>query len=236
MSARQGGCRKLSRSSLECLALLRTPRVGREQARHLRQHRQQGIARGGARGHRTTELAQEQDRSRLASVVGALPVPGAIGITAPECLVHRVAEPGGIDPAPAFEISKKQLHGMEQVGCMVESLTQANAGRGSGSRGGGGRRHDGSLGGWGRTEPRALSQSGSARPVRTFPLALEGNSPAMSAEATRSLQKKGPLRSRGRGCIALVAAHSLWRLPAGSADGPRAGTPICKERCSGAPR
>jgi hypothetical protein len=32
-----------------------------------------------------------------------------------------------------------------------------------------------------------------------------------------------------------MAAHSLWRLLAGSADGPRAGAPTCKERCSGAP-
>jgi hypothetical protein len=193
MSARQGGCRKLSRSSLECLALLRTPRVGREQARHLRQHRQQGIARGGARGHRTTELAQEQDRSRLASVVGALPVPGAIGITAPECLVHRVAEPGGIDPAPAFEISKKQLHGMEQVGCMVESLTQANAGRASGSRGGGGRRHDGSLGMKGSEGAPGSLSIPAGPPCPGLALPLE----ARPFAACRVPAQESPLRSRG---------------------------------------
>ena len=46
------------------------------------------------RAHGRTEFAQEQDRRRLAGVVGGLPVPGAFGVGAAEGVLHRGAEHG----------------------------------------------------------------------------------------------------------------------------------------------
>ena len=58
--------------------------------RDLGQHRQHGGGRRGPRAHGRAELAQEQDRRRLAGVVGGLPVPGALGVGAAEGGLHRV--------------------------------------------------------------------------------------------------------------------------------------------------
>jgi hypothetical protein len=161
--------RERRRELLERLALPGAPRVGREQVRHLRQHLQQRGGRCGARGHRGTEPAQEQDGRRLTGVVGALPVPGALRVAAAEGLLHRSPEPGGIDAMAAFEIGKQQLRSLEQGGCMSESFGRASAGRGNGCRDSGGRRHDEASGGEGNGRSRgSLSRSRPARPSGLF--------------------------------------------------------------------
>ena len=132
---------------LEGLALFGAARVAREQVRHLRQHLQQRGGRRGARGHGAAEPPQEQDGRRLAGVVGALPIPRAFGIAAAECLLHRSAEPRGIDPSSTFKVRKQQLRGVQQGGRMIGSFGRTGEERGSGSRDSGGRRHEGSLGG-----------------------------------------------------------------------------------------
>ena len=81
--------------------------MGREQSRHLGQHRQQGGGRSRPRLHRRPELAQEQDGRRLAGLVGGFPVPGAGGIGSAEGRFHRRAEHAGIDALPALEMGKK---------------------------------------------------------------------------------------------------------------------------------
>ena len=77
------------RELLKRLALLGAARVGGKKARDLGQHRQHGGGRRCPRAHGGAELAQEQDRRRLAGVIGGLPVPGAIGVGAAEGGVHR---------------------------------------------------------------------------------------------------------------------------------------------------
>ena len=104
------------RALLVRLALPGAPCVAREQRCHLGQHREQGIARASARGHRAAEPAQEQDGRRLAGVIGALPVPGALRVAAPTGPLHRGPEHRGIDAVPAFEIGKEQLRGVQQGG------------------------------------------------------------------------------------------------------------------------
>ena len=54
--------------------------MGGEKSRDLGQHRQQGGGRRRSRPHGGAEFAQEQDRRRLAGIVGGLPIPGAIGV------------------------------------------------------------------------------------------------------------------------------------------------------------
>ena len=96
------GVRKL----LQRLALFGAPRMGRQQSRHLCQHRE---ASGGvvAAPASRAELAQEQDGRRLAGLVGGFPVPGASGIGSAEGRFHRRAEHAGIDALSAFEMGKK---------------------------------------------------------------------------------------------------------------------------------
>ena len=81
--------------------------MGREQSRHLCQHRQQGGGRRCPRLHGWPEFAQEQHGRRLAGLVGCFPVPGARGIGSAEGRFHRRAENAGIDALPALEMGKK---------------------------------------------------------------------------------------------------------------------------------
>ena len=82
---RRGGAGRQAESDrrrelLKRLALLGAAGVGGKKAGDLGQHRQHGDGRSYPREHGGAELAQEQDGRRLASIVGGLPVPGAIGV------------------------------------------------------------------------------------------------------------------------------------------------------------
>src|SRR3546814_20437530 len=63
--------------------------VSGEKARDLGQHRQRGGGRSGLGAKGRAELAQEQDRRRLAGAVGGLPVPGTGGVGGAEDGLHR---------------------------------------------------------------------------------------------------------------------------------------------------
>ena len=102
------------RELLKRLALLGAARMGGEKARDLGQHRQQGGGRRRPRAHGGAEFAQEQDRRRLAGIVGGLPVPGAIGVGTAEGGVHGCAERRCIDALAAFEMGKDDPRGMSQ--------------------------------------------------------------------------------------------------------------------------
>ena len=131
---------------LQLLALDGAPRVAGEQPRHPGEHRQQRGGRSGARRHGAAELAQEQHRGRLAGVVGALPVPAALGVGGADGVLHRGAKNRRIDRVSAFEGGQQQPGGVDEGGRAGRCVGHRGAGRGKGCRGGGGRRHDGSLG------------------------------------------------------------------------------------------
>ena len=84
--------------------------------RDLGQHREQGGRGIGPRPHRRTELAQEQHLRGLASLVGGLPVPDAIGVGTAEARHHGGAQRLGIDGAAAFEIGQQQSCGGDEGG------------------------------------------------------------------------------------------------------------------------
>src|SRR3546814_10626729 len=77
------------REVLKRLALFGAAGVSGEKARDLGQHRQRGGGRSGLGAKGRAELAQEQDRRRLAGVVGGLPVPGTGGVGGAEDGLHR---------------------------------------------------------------------------------------------------------------------------------------------------
>src|SRR3546814_2685572 len=77
------------RELLKRLALFGAAGVSGEKARDLGQHRQRGGGRSGLGAKGRAELAQEQDRRRLAGVVGGLPVPGTGGVGGAEDGLHR---------------------------------------------------------------------------------------------------------------------------------------------------
>ena len=118
------------RELLKRLALFGAARVGGEKARDLRQHRQHGGRRSGARAHGGTELAQEQDGRRLAGVVGGLPVPGAVGIGAAEGGLHGGAQDRRVDALAAFEMGKNEPRGLSDGGgCRRGRWRGADGGR-----------------------------------------------------------------------------------------------------------
>jgi hypothetical protein len=144
--ARDEGQRNRRRELLQLLALDRAPRVAGEQPRHPGEHRQQRGGRSGARRHGAAVLAQEQHRGRLAGVVGALPVPAALRVGGADGVLHRGAKDRRIDRLSALEGGQQQPGGVDEGGGAGRCVGHGGAGRGKGCRGGGGRRHDGSLG------------------------------------------------------------------------------------------
>ena len=102
--------------------------MGGKKARDLGQHRQHGGRRRGPRAHGRTELAQEQDRRRLAGVVGGLPVPGAVGVGAAEGGLHRRAERRRIDALAAFEMGKKMLRGLASASAVAGASGASGSG------------------------------------------------------------------------------------------------------------
>ncbi len=116
---RRGGAGRQAESDrrrelLKRLALLGAAGVGGKKARDLGQHRQHGSGRGCPCKHGGAELAQEQDRRRLAGVVGGLPVPGAIGVGTAEGGDHGCPKRRCIDTLAAFEMGKDDPRGMSQ--------------------------------------------------------------------------------------------------------------------------
>ena len=99
---------------LQRLALLGAAGVRRQQGRDLGQHGEQGGRGIGPRPHRRTELAQEQHLRGLASLVGGLPVPDAVGVGTAEARQHGGAQHLGIDGAAAFEIGQQQPGGGDE--------------------------------------------------------------------------------------------------------------------------
>ena len=186
----------------------------------------------GARGHGAAEPAQEQDGRGLAGVVGALPVPGALGIAAAD------------RPAPSRSGASRR-----RSGARVRGRGAATGRPGRGRPHGRGlraqrrgtrqwqprRRMSSSWGVLGVCGNRVRAAGLSLDPGR---LSLSGLPSLSSRRACRRAgdrpaATKCPLRCSGRGRIAPVAHR--FRLPAGPADVPRAGAPSCKKRFSGAP-
>ena len=95
------------RELLKRLALLGAARVGRKEAGDLASIGSMAAGDAALRTHGRTELAQEQDRRRLAGVVGRLPVPGAVGVGGAEGAFHRGAQHRRVDAPAPFEIRKK---------------------------------------------------------------------------------------------------------------------------------
>src|SRR3546814_15767584 len=58
--------------------------------------------------YRSAELAQEQDRRRVASVIGSFPIPGAGCIGGAEGGVHGAAQRGGVDPRATCEMRQEE--------------------------------------------------------------------------------------------------------------------------------
>ena len=171
------------RELLKRLAFLGAARVGGQKGRDLGQHRQYGGGRGCPREHGGAELAQEQDGRRLASIVGGLPVPGAIGVGTAEGGDHGCAEHRCVDTLAAFEMGQDHPCGMNQrVGRnRNERRDRARYGR-EGGRGSGNHRHEGNLGraGTGRAEGRSLSTpTAQTRPGCPLPL----NGPVLGARS-----------------------------------------------------
>jgi len=97
---KHNGCAEL----LKRFALFRTAGVGGKQARDLCQHRQHGGRGRRTRAHGRTELANEQDGGRLASVVSCFPVPSTIGIGSAKGVFHRRAQDRRVDALTALEV------------------------------------------------------------------------------------------------------------------------------------
>ncbi len=93
---------------LKGFAFRRAAGVGRQKLRDLRQHRQHGGRRCGFGADCRAELAQEQDRRRLACVIGGFPIPGAGCVGGAEGGVHRAAQRGGVDPRAACEMRQEE--------------------------------------------------------------------------------------------------------------------------------
>ena len=108
--------------------------MGGEKARDLRQHRQRGGRRPGFAEKRVAVFAEEQDRRRLAGVVGGLPIPGAGRIGGAEGGLHSGAQDAGVDAASAFEIGEKKPRGLSDGGGRWRERWRGRAGgRGAGS-------------------------------------------------------------------------------------------------------
>ena len=67
--------------------------------------------RGGAGAHAAPEFPEEEDRRRLAGVVGGLPIPRAFGVRTTERRGHRLPQHGGVNAAAASQILEQGLGG-----------------------------------------------------------------------------------------------------------------------------
>ena len=145
-----------------------------------------GGRRRGFAEKRVAVFAQEQDRRRLAGVIGGLPVPGASRIGGAEGGLHRGAQDAGVDAASAFEIGEKKPRGLSDGGgCRRERWRGRAGGRGTGRI-----RHEGDLG-----------RAGTGRAARALSLDPIGSNP--SRQASRSLRLH-----------ACAAARAIRSLPA----------------------
>ena len=160
------------RELLQRLALFGAARMGGKQCRDLRQHGEKRGRRARAPAHAAPELAQEQNRRRLASVIGGLPVPGAIGVGAAKGGGHSFAQGRGVDGLAARErIEEGMRRSHERRGNIGRVRRRIGRGRA------GGRRdehiHGGDLGraGWDEPAGRSLwARPAQTRPGRPLPL------------------------------------------------------------------
>jgi len=110
-----GACRQPERDGrrelLKRLAVLGTPRVGRQTTRDLREHRQHCCRRASLGPHGRAEFAKEQNCCRLADVIGGLPVPGAGRVRGAEGRLHSGTQNSGIDATAAFELGQDLSRG-----------------------------------------------------------------------------------------------------------------------------
>ena len=108
--------RDRGRELLERLALHGAARMGGEEVRDLRQHRQQGGRRTGSTEKRLAVFADEEDRHRLAGVVGGFPIPRAGRIRGAEGRLHGGPQNARVDAPAAFEIGEEELSGLRDGG------------------------------------------------------------------------------------------------------------------------
>ena len=88
-----------------------------------------------APAHAAPEFAQEQNRRRLAGVVGRLPVPGAFGVGAAEGGGHRRAQRRGVDRLAAREwIEERMRRSHERCGNIGRIRRRSGHGRAGGRR------------------------------------------------------------------------------------------------------
>ena len=123
--------------------------------------------RRGLRADGWAELAQEQDRRRLAGVVGGLPVPGAGGVGAAEGALHGGAQCDRVDALAAFEMRQKKPRGVSEAMRHVGFGASEGEQRRVCSRWSGNDRHGETSGERERVEPRgALSDPAGSNPSR----------------------------------------------------------------------
>ncbi|KAH1834552.1 hypothetical protein KXX55_008455, partial [Aspergillus fumigatus] len=157
-------------------------------AGNLGQHRQHRGRGSSTRAHGLTELANEQNGGRLASVVRRLPIPSAIGVGGAKGALHRRAQDRRIDALTALEMHKKKLRGASNRVGLVQRTGRNGKRRGRDSGHGGERRchgenleraGDGSSGG-ALSRPRRLKPV----PAKLFlskPGVTDGVTPALSS-------------------------------------------------------
>ena len=110
------------RELLKRLALFGAARVGRKKRRRpSRASAAWRPAMPALRPQRRAELAQEQDRRRLAGVVSRLPGPGAVGVGCAEGGFHRGAQHRRVDALAAFEMGKEKPRGRGDGGSRIGS-------------------------------------------------------------------------------------------------------------------
>jgi hypothetical protein len=176
-SPKYNGCAEL----LKRFALFRAARVGGKKARDLCQHRQLRGRRSGARAHGRPELANEQNGSRLAGIVGCLPVPSAVSVGGAKGGFHRRAQRRRVDALTALEMRKKMVRGPGHRSDLRDRTGCNGKRRGRTSGHGDGSRCDGeNLERAGRIEPRgALSRPRRLKsvPARLYRVAGGGRPP-----------------------------------------------------------
>ena len=107
------------RELLQVLGFFRAAGLRRQPLGEPCQHLEHRRRRARARAHRRAEFAQEQDLRRFERLVGVLPHPGAFGVGAAECGLHRRAQGAAVEGAALPEQLREQCRGMKKARNLV---------------------------------------------------------------------------------------------------------------------